>query len=129
LLGFGLVVLVFVYFGASLWFSLIFFIWLILAGGNFIYRLVNWYLNKYIFTDKRVIAKEQIGLFKRLTTEARISEITSISYQVNGFWAMIFNYGDIFIETERSEDPVVLPDIGRPGQIKEELMELRDNFS
>ncbi len=128
LISFGLVLLIFIYFGASLWFSIIFFLWLILAGGFFIYRLLTWYLNQYIFTTKRVVAKEQSGLFRRLTTEARLSEISNISYQVNGVWAMLFNYGDIFINTTDSDEPIVLPDIGRPGQIKEELMELKDNI-
>jgi len=129
LLGFGLVVLIFVYFGASLWFSIIFFLWLILAGSFFIYRLLTWYLNQYIFTTKRVIAKEQTGLFSRLTTEARLKDISNISYQVNGIWAVLFNYGDIFIQTVDLDEPIVLPDICKPGQIKEELNELIQNLS
>jgi hypothetical protein len=128
ILTFGIVVLVFLRFGASLWFSLFFFLWLFLSGGFFLYRLVNWYLNQYIFTTKRVIVKEQTGLFRRLTTEARLNEIGDISYQTNGLWAMLFNFGDIFISTSVSDQPIVIPDIGQPGQIKEELLGLKEQY-
>lgn len=127
--GFALVILIFLQFGPSLWFSLAFFFWLFLTGGFFLYRLVGWYLNQYIFTSKRVIVKEQTGLFRRLTTEARLNEIMDISYQTNGIWAMLFNFGDIFINTSASDQPIVIPDVGRPGQIKEELHELKEHYS
>jgi hypothetical protein len=128
LAGLSLVVIVFLTIGASIWFTIAFFLWMVLGGGYLLTRLLNWYLNQFIFTNKRVIVKESRGVFDRLITEANLEDITDISYQVKGLWPTLFNYGDIFILTQNNDQPIVIPDIYKPGQIKDELLDLKDEI-
>ncbi len=125
LLGLAVVGLVFWLGGASAVFSIVFFLWLIVGGGFAFYYWYRWNMNRYTFTSKRVIVREQISLFKRISAEIRLDEIIDITYQINGIWGTLFNFGDIFLEGEGRE-PLVLIDVFRPGQIQEELFELRD---
>lgn len=125
LLGLVIVALVFWISGASFFFSLIFFLWLFIGGGFGFYHWYRWQMNQYIFTTKRIIVREQTSLLKRVSAEIRLEEIIDISYEVSGIWATLFNFGDLYLQGE-GRDPLVLIDVSRPGQVQEELLDLRD---
>lgn len=125
LLGLVVVALVFWVSGASFFFSLVFFLWLVIGGGFAFYHWYRWQMNQYIFTTKRVIVREQSGLLKRVSAEIRLEEIIDITYQVSGIWATLFNFGDLYVQGE-GRDPLVLVDVVHPSQVQEELYDLRD---
>lgn len=126
---FGLVVvgLIFWRLGPSLWFSTTFFIWLIIGGGYSFYHWFLWYLTQYRVTSERIVVREQRSFFNRLSAEVQLEDIKDITYQVAGFWATILNYGDLYLEAE-NKDPLLLKSVYQPGQVQEELKELKDRI-
>lgn len=127
LIGLALVGLIFWKIGPSLWFSIAFFAWLILGGVYSFYHWFLWYLTQYRVTTQRVVVKEQRSFFNRISAEMKIEDIKDITYQISGFWPTILNYGDLYLEAQGKE-PLVLPSIYQPGQVQEELMELKDRI-
>jgi len=125
LLGLVIVGFVFFKFGASMVFSVMFFVWLIIGGGYIVINWYKWYMTRYVFTNKRVMVRDQAGIFKKVSAEIRLDEIADITYAVEGIWATLFNYGAVYVEAENRE-PLILADIYRPGQIQEELFDIRD---
>ncbi len=125
LLGLIIVGLVFFKVGASMVFSILFFVWLIIGGGYIVINWYKWYMTRFVFTNKRVMVREQSGIFKKISAETRLDEIIDITYAVEGIWATLFNYGAVYVEAEGRE-PLILADIYRPGQIQEELFDIRD---
>jgi len=127
LLGLIIVGLIFFKFGASMVFSVLFFIWLIIGGGYIVVNWYKWYMTRYVFTNRRVIVREQASIFKKISAEIRLDEIADITYVIEGVWATLFNYGSVFVEAENRE-PLIIADIYRPGQIQEELFDIRDEI-
>jgi len=128
ILGLAVVGLIFWFTGASFLFSLTFFLWLIFGGGFAFFHWYRWRMNQYIFTTERIIVREQSGFFKRISAEIKLDQIVDITYRVVGIWATLFNFGDLYIKGEGRGDPLVLANIYRPGQVQEELLELKDKF-
>lgn len=62
----------------------------------------NYYLSLQIITSERIIDIDQKGLFLREASELPIDNIEDVSYNQNGFWGTIFNYGDVIVQTAGS---------------------------
>ena len=60
---------------------------------------LNWYLNIYVLTNKRIINVTHESIFKRQTTEAPINRVQDVTHKTLGIVSMIFNYGDVIIQT------------------------------
>ena len=126
-LGFVIVVLIFFIFGASLIFSLAFFIWLIFGGIYAFYHYYIWRKDTYILTDSRVIIKEQNTFFSKQVSEATLSNITDVTYKIKGVWATIFNYGTVRAETA-SADPLKLKNVAKPHKIQKLMLDLKERY-
>src|SRR6266404_5000091 len=67
---------------------------LIVLAGWF-YRWVGWYYTVYIVTDRRILEIKQRGFFTRKVEEWQLDGIQNVNYEVGGFQAVLFGYGDI----------------------------------
>lgn len=65
------------------------------AFSNF----VDYYLDVWIVTNQRVINIEQKGLFSREVSEKELGMMQDITSDVEGFWATVLNYGNVYIQT------------------------------
>jgi len=75
------------------------------------------YLDVWTVTNKRVISREQKGLFHRVTSELELEQIQDITHEEKGFWHTILNYGDVYIQTAGERGRFVFDDVPRPQQI------------
>ncbi|MCX6811202.1 MAG: PH domain-containing protein [Candidatus Berkelbacteria bacterium] len=125
--GFVIVVFIFLIFNASFVFSLAFFAWVIFGGIYTFYHYFIWRKDKYILTNSRIIIKEQKTFFSKQVSEAKLEDITDVTYKVKGFWATIFNYGTVRAETA-SSDPLKLKNVAHPHKIQNLMLDLRDRY-
>lgn len=124
LIGFLAVIIIFIIFKASGIFSFAFFLWLIFGGIYGFYHYYIWQRDAYILTDSRVIIREQESFFSKKVSEAKYDDITDVTYQVKGFFATLFNFGTVFVQTP-SSDPLRLVNIGKPNKIQKIILDLR----
>ena len=77
--------------------------WLLIVWMMLFTVWTNYYLDIWIVTDKRIINIDQIHLFKRDVSTLRIERVQDIKVETYGFFATIFNFGNIQVQTAGPE--------------------------
>ncbi|PIZ95803.1 MAG: hypothetical protein COX80_03665 [Candidatus Magasanikbacteria bacterium CG_4_10_14_0_2_um_filter_33_14] len=92
----------------------------------FYVRFLDFYLDMWIVTNDRIVDIEQHGLFHREITELDLYRIQDATATVQGFFATIFQYGDVFIKTASSNTNIIFKNVHRPNHVREQLIKLAD---
>jgi hypothetical protein len=79
-------------------FLLITLLWLISSVVLYI-EWLNYELDLLIVTTNRIIWVEQISFLNRTVSETNLNQIVEVNSKTKWFFANIFNYWDIFIQT------------------------------
>ncbi len=58
-----------------------------------------WFYNVYIVTNERLVDVDFNGLLSKTVNVCRIGKVEDANYTQNGFFASMFNYGDVIIQT------------------------------
>jgi uncharacterized membrane protein YdbT with pleckstrin-like domain len=108
---------------------------LILMGGSafflfawlFMFQsFMDYYLDIWIVTTKRVLNIEQTGLFARTVSELRLNRIQDVTSTVNGFIPTLFDYGHMEIQTAGEKVRFVFEQIPHPTQVSKSVLELAE---
>jgi uncharacterized membrane protein YdbT with pleckstrin-like domain len=91
----------------------IFFIW------------IEYYLDVFIISDKKIINVEQKGLFSREVSELKFERIQDIAVEVKGLIPTMLNYGDLYIQTAGEKERFVFRAMPDPYTIKNLIMGLQ----
>ncbi len=86
---------------------------------------VDYYLDTWIITNKKVVNIEQKGLFSRVISELALDKIQDITTEVTGVFPTFLNYGDVFIQTAAEKERFIFRKIPGPQKIKDMLMGLQ----
>lgn len=98
-----------------------FYLFVILYGfANF----VDYYLDVWIVTNERIINIEQKGLFAREISEKELGNMQDITSDVDGFWATILNYGDVYIQTAAEKERFVFKQIPFADEVARRISNL-----
>ncbi len=107
-----------VFFLASLWLLMIWFrlfnIW------------TNYYLDKWVITNKRIVTIDQVGFFNRDVSNFRIDKIQDIETKVFGLLETFIDYGDITIQTAGEMGDFTMRDVPAPANLKEIITHQQD---
>jgi len=68
---------------------------------------INYYLDVWVITDKRIIDLEQRGLFSRETSEFLIERVQDVTVETPGFIPTMFDFGNMTIQTAGEKSFVV----------------------
>ena len=60
---------------------------------------IDYYLDAFVITDKRILDIDQIGLFRHTVSEFRMDKVQDVTIEVPNFSATFFHYGNIKIQT------------------------------
>jgi membrane protein YdbS with pleckstrin-like domain len=99
---------------------------LILGGGVGLRVLIKWYGSFLAVTDRRLIITRRRGFFEKQVTELPYGKIHEVAYRVKGFFATIFSYGSILIESAGSDEPIEMACVHRPSALQDLLTELQE---
>ncbi|EKD99710.1 MAG: hypothetical protein ACD_22C00194G0002, partial [uncultured bacterium] len=73
--------------------------WYLFTFGYIFERFLNWFFNVYIITNKRIVDMDFYSFLYRKVSDAPLRNIEDITYDVKGYMAALFNYGDVTIQT------------------------------
>lgn len=105
-------------FGGS---ALFLFLWV------FLFQLfLDYYLDSWIVTNRRILNIEQNGLFGRVVSELRLYRIQDVTATVNGFTKTLFNYGEVDIQTAGERERFGFEEIPRPNEVSKTILELAE---
>lgn len=65
----------------------------------------NYYLSIQVVTNQRVLDIDQNGLFNREVDEVNLEKIEDVSYKQKTFLSVIFNYGNVILQSSSSSEP------------------------
>ena len=90
--------------------------------------VVDYYLDCWILTNKRVISTKSEGLFDRIESSITYDKIQDVSTEVKGVLPALFDFGDIRIETASEMGKFIFRQISNPEKVKEVIFEAQEDF-
>jgi uncharacterized membrane protein YdbT with pleckstrin-like domain len=98
-----------------------------LLAWLFLFQLfLDYYLDSWIVTNRRILNIEQNGLFGRTVSELRLYRIQDVTATVNGFAKTMFNYGEVEIQTAGEHEHFMFEEIPKPNEIAKAILELSE---
>lgn len=82
---------------------------------------IDYYLDMWILTDKRLIDIEQTGLFQREVSEIPLFRIQDMTVSIPGFTATFLKFGTIAVQTA-GEKNFYIREISKVYEIKDLIM-------
>ena len=104
--------------GGSLFFL---FAWLFLFQA-----FLDYYLDVWIVTDRRILNITQSGLFHRQVSELRLYRIQDATASLNGFLHTFLDFGQIEIQTAGEHTRFVFEDIPAPQDVAKTILQLAE---
>lgn len=98
------------------------FMWLL-----FFFVFIDYYLDIWIVTNKRIINIEQKGIFSRVISEQGLDKVQDVTSEVNGFLPTVFAYGDVFIQTAGEKQRFHFRQVPRPEVVRNLIIKLADD--
>ena len=94
----------------------------------FITSWTETYLDVWTITNKRIINREQNSLFHRVVAELDFSRIQDVTTEQKGFFATIFHYGDVCVQTAAEKERFVFEQVGNPYKIAKTIQKLNEEY-
>ncbi len=112
----------------STFFSIIYFLWLLVGLTYLFYEWMIWYYDVYIITNKRIVDIEQRSLFSRSVSEASLGKVQDITYQIEGVFATFLNFGTVKIQTAGASGIINLEGIANPEAVASKISQAVEIF-
>ena len=103
--------------------------WYLFTMAYALENFLSWYFNVYFVTSLRVIDVDFYNLIYKEVSDANLSKIQDVSYNMGGVARAIFDYGNVFIQTaaEVSEfDFLAVPNPAKVAKIIEDLISKKE---
>lgn len=94
--------------------------------GGWLYTFqsfIDYWLDVFILTDKRILDIEQKGLFNRTVSELRLYRTQDVTAEVKGVLNSIFDYGSVYIQTAGETERFHFQDIPHPNNVAKMILE------
>lgn len=87
---------------------------------------MDYYLDIWVVTNRRILSIEQTGLFSRTVSELRLYRIQDVTSTITGPLHTVFGYGDVEIQTAGEKTRFTFEDIPQPNAIAKSILELSE---
>lgn len=85
---------------------------------------VDYYLDVWLITNKRVVNIEQRGLFVRHMSDIFLFRVQDTTSEVKGFFPSILNYGDVYVQSAGERERFLFHKVPNPYDIKDIIMDM-----
>lgn len=103
-------------------------IWGTIGVVRLISEFAVWYFDLWLVTDMNIIDIDQKSVFEKSSTRLEYHHIETITYEINGMEATIFNFGDIIIE-KTTGNKLKFKGAFRPKHTVRRLNEYQEKFA
>ena len=83
---------------------------------------LDYSLDIWVITNKRVIDVEQQGLWDRVVAENRLDKIQDVTSEVHGILQTTLDYGTVKVQTAGESENFIFETVGQPRQMVEKLL-------
>lgn len=100
--------------------------WYLLTLGIFFENFALWFFNVYIITNKKVVDIDFDGLLYKNISETQLRNIEDVTSQVKGFFGMIFNVGNVYVQTAAEKREFEFTELDNPEEIRDIISDLAE---
>jgi len=106
-------------------FSIVLVVLLISLGvSNIFGHFARWYFNVFLVTNERLVDLDFPSLNIARWSATPLDRIEDVSHTPGGFAAVLFDYGDVFVQTAGEKNEFELAAIPRPRIVQDILLDL-----
>jgi uncharacterized membrane protein YdbT with pleckstrin-like domain len=87
---------------------------------------VDYYLDAWIITNRRIINIEQHGLFARTVSEQKLHRVQDVTSELKGFFSTMFDFGNVYVQTAGENPRFVFKQVPAPYQISKKIAEFAE---
>ena len=102
--------------------------WYLICYGYLMMTFVNWYFNVFIITTKKIVDIDIHGLLYKNISEASLKNIEDVTSTVKGTFGMMFNIGDVFLQTAGETREFEFTLVEDPSKIRDIISDLVSNL-
>jgi len=99
-------------------------LWYLALWGFMMVQYAKWFYRVFLVTSSRVMDIDLVGFLYRDVAEARWQHIQDVSHHQGGLLQLLFNYGDVYVQTAGSEQNIELLDVYNPGYVHDVITDL-----
>lgn len=99
------------------------FLWILIYGF-----WLDYYLDVFIITNKRIVDIEQSGLFGRTVADLRLNRIQDVTSETKGVVATLLHYGNVYVQTAGQTERFICEHVAHPEQVVRRIVELTDKI-
>lgn len=92
-----------------------------------LYGFVDYYLDIYVVTDRRIVDIRQNGFFRREISELYLREVQDVNAKVLGFFPTVLHFGEVIIQTAGEIDNFIFHGVPHPYQISKIIVDLHES--
>jgi uncharacterized membrane protein YdbT with pleckstrin-like domain len=93
----------------------------------FLYQnFLDYWLDTWIVTNRRILNIEQNGLFGRTTSELRLYRVQDVTSKVAGFVQSMLDFGMVYVQTAGEKEYFTFEDVPHPNLISKQILELAE---
>jgi len=100
--------------------------YLLFILGMMLIAWMNYYLDVYIVTDRRLIDIHQESLFSRSISAVDLVDVEDVNVKVQGFLPTYFNFGNVFIQTAGEIQNVNFNQVPQPYLLGRKIMDYHE---
>jgi len=101
-------------------------VWYLLIFTFTFMRFLDWYFNIYVVTNERLIDFDFSPFAYHKISETGLDCIVDATQENIGFLPMLFNYGDVYIQTAGEKREFDFTAVPKPAWVRDKIMDLRD---
>ena len=98
--------------------------WYLFVFGFFLQNFVIWFFNIYVITNKKIIDMDFHGLLYKNISETPIRNLEDVTSNVSGTLGVIFNVGDVFIQTSAEHTEFEFESVDDPAKLRDIISDL-----
>lgn len=98
----------------------------LLALIVFLVAVLDYYFDIIVVTDRRLVDIDQEQLFYRKISELNLRDVEDITFERNGFFQTMLNYGSITVQTAGEARNFIIENIHFPSEISTIIADLAD---
>lgn len=89
-------------------------------------EIIDYYLDMWIITNKRVLSIEQHGLFRRTFAELHLEHVVDVTSEIHGMAGTMLHFGDVHVQTAGEQARFHFKEVPRPERIRELVLKHAD---
>lgn len=87
---------------------------------------IDYYLDVWVVTNKRIVNIEQKGLFRREISELRLENVQDLTTEISGVIPTFFDFGDLYVQTAGKRERFLFKGIPHPERVRDVILVLSE---